>query len=130
MPVSVQRLPDEPIIVATLVGEITLEDVKEVYKTTHELIGDEPGIFHRITDTTQATSNFMDMLQMIQVATQSMPSSTQAANIRVTFVGTTHWINFLRNAFQKRGVTMGAFEEMDDALAAVRLQIESPLEEK
>src|SRR5690349_4364671 len=123
MPVTVQRLPDEPILVATLVGDITIDDVMAMYQQSSALIACEEGVFHRIVDTREATSSFPEMLKVLQRATQEMPAATSSDQIKVTFVGTTTWIEFVRNAFAARGIQMGAFRDMDIALESVRIQI-------
>ena len=123
MPVTVQRLPAEPILVATLVGDITIEDVMDMYQQSSTLIAGEEGVFYRIVDTREATSSFPEMLKVLQRATQEMPAATSSSQIRVTFVGTTTWIEFVRNAFAARGIQMGAFRDMDIALESVRIQL-------
>jgi hypothetical protein len=123
MPVSVQRLPGERILIATLTGEITIEDVMYMYQQSSTLIAGEEGVFHRITDTRKAKSSFPEMLKVLQRATQEMPAATSSGQVKVTFVGTTTWIDFIRNAFATRGIQMGAFRDMELALQAVRIQL-------
>ena len=123
MPVTVHRLPDERILVATLSGDITIEDVMIMYEQSSAVIAGEEGVFHRITDTRKATSSFPEMLKVLQRATQEMPAATSSGQIKVTFVGTTTWIEFVRNAFAARGIQMGAFRDMEIALESVRIQL-------
>jgi hypothetical protein len=130
MPITLERLPNEPILVATYTGHITLEDIRGLYRATAELIGDEPGTFHRISDTRGATSDFMEMLKTVQTVTQEMAGSSLDQRIQVTFVGTTSWIRFLREAFAKRGVLTSAFEDLESALESVRYRVVTETSER
>lgn len=128
MSVSVIRLENEPILIATLSGVVTVEMVLEVFSQSAELMGDNQHIFHRITDVRTADSNFLEMLGVIKEAASTSAGSTMDPRIRTTFVGTTTWMNFFRNAMMKPqfgGKKMGAFDNMDDALTSVRIQIEN-----
>ncbi len=123
MPTVVERLPDEPILIATLTGHITIADIQAVYSRTGELIGDDPGVFYRITDAREATSDFTDMLRAIQAASQGMPFATSDPRIVTTMVGTTGWIAFYRNALLTRGVQVAGFTDLETALQSVRIRI-------
>ena len=123
MPVTVERLEGEPILIATLTGYVDYEDIKNVYIFSNELINDEDKKIYRITDTRTADSSFSEMIKSIQRATQELPGSATDKRIQVVFVGTTSWIQFYRNALQKRGIEIAAFLEMERALEAVRLMI-------
>lgn len=125
MPISVERLPDEPIIIATYSGHITINDIKTMYQTTADLMGDEQVTFHRISDVRGATSDFMEMLKTVQSSTQEMRGSSSDKRIHVTYVGTSTWIRFTSQAFASRGIVSSAFEDMETALESVRLSIAS-----
>jgi hypothetical protein len=123
MPVTVERLPNEPILIATLTGYVSIEDIREVYCRTARLIGDDPGVFYRITDAREATSEFTEMLKAIQVAAQGIPFATSGPRIVTTMVGTNEWITFYRNALLNRGVNVAGFVDMETALESVRIRI-------
>jgi len=128
MTVTVTRLNNEPIIIATLSGIVTATMVKEVFRLSTELMGDEDCTFHRITDVRNADSNFMEMMGVIKEAATRAPGSTTDPRIRTTFVGTTTWMTFFRNALQNPqfgGKSLAAFTDIDDALASVRFQLQN-----
>lgn len=125
MPVRVERLPDEPILIATFTGLLTVPDFIELYHLSSALIGTEAGKFHRITDTREATSTFPEILKAIQAAAQELPSSSMDGQIEVTFVGTSTWVSFARDVFLSRGINMSAFAEMEMALESVRIRVAS-----
>ncbi len=123
MPIIVKRLPNEPILIATFTGYITIDDIKEMYHASAALIGDETRVIHRISDTRAATTNFLEMIKIVQTATQDTTFSSMDQHIQVTYVGTSTWINFARDIFAKRGVPMAAFEDIESALESVRFRI-------
>ncbi len=128
MPIVVERLADEPILIAVYTGHITFEEVVDMYRTSAELIGTDPRMFYRISDTRGATSDFAAMLKLVQAANQATAGSSIDSRIQVTYVGTTTWIKFLRDTFAKRGVLMPAFLDLETALESVRYRIKTESE--
>ncbi|MEO8394349.1 MAG: hypothetical protein ABI700_15260 [Chloroflexota bacterium] len=125
MPVRVERLPNEPILIATLSGLVTEQDFFELYHLSSALIGMDGGAFYRISDLRAATSTFGDILKAIQKAAQEMPASLMDPQIQVTFVGENTWINLARDFFLKRGINLPVFLDMENALESVRIRIAS-----
>lgn len=126
MPVTVERLEDEPILIATFSGEVHVDDMVEMFKLSADLMGDDDTQFYRITDARDATSNFMEMFASIKEASTGQPGSTTDARIKASFVGTSTWISFARNALMNPkfgGLKLAAFETVDDALENIRMQI-------
>jgi len=127
MPVTINQVENKPIIIATFSGVVKVEDVVKTFQQSAEIMGDDEQIYHRITDVRAATSNFMEMLGVIKEASTGQPGSTTDTRIKTTFVGTTTWIAFFRNALQSPqfgGKNMAAFESMDEALASVQIQLD------
>ncbi len=129
MPIIVERLATEPILIAVYTGHITIEEVLDMYRTSSELIADDPRVFHRISDTRGANTDFAAMLKLVQAANQANAGSSTDGRIQVTYVGTTSWIKFLRDTFAKRGVLMPAFEDLETALESVRYRIKTENQE-
>ena len=123
MPATVTRLPDEPILVATLTGKFTAEDAMEVFRRSTELINDEDGIIYRITDAREADSTLPEMMQTVKVAAAQSGATTGDPRINVILVGKTTWLNFMRNNMQTRGVELGLVTDFDLALETARIQI-------
>jgi hypothetical protein len=125
MPVRVERLPNEPILIATLSGLVTEQDFFDLYHLSSPLIGIDGGAFHRISDLRDATSTFGDVLKAIQKAAQEMPASLMDPQIQVTFVGVNAWIVFARDFFLQRGINLPVFPDVESALESVRIRIAS-----
>lgn len=126
MPVEVIRLPDEPIIIATLSGSVTVEDIKQLYIRSNELIEEKDQTIFRITDVRNATTTFPEMIKSIQMAVQELPASSRDPRVRITFVGESTWVTFARDTFAKQGIKTAAFTDMEEALDSIRLQVTNP----
>ena len=100
MPVTIKQLENKPIIIASFSGTVTLADVIQTFQESAEIMGDDEQIYYRITDVRIATSNFIEMLGVIKEASTGQRGSTTDPRIRTTFVGTTTWIAFFRNALK------------------------------
>lgn len=127
MSVTVTRLENEPILIATMSGIMDTEMAKEAFRQSADLMGDADHTFYRITDVREIDANFVEMLSVIKEASTGEPGSSTDPRIKTTFVGTTTWIAFFRNALQNPkfgGKQMAAFPTMEEALASVRYQIE------
>ncbi|QPC82767.1 hypothetical protein G4Y79_24295 [Phototrophicus methaneseepsis] len=124
MPVKVRRHAELPLIIATLTGDVIIDDVMEMFRRSAELFKPEDALVYRITHVKDATSTFSDMLQVIQSATQQEAASTSDRRVQAILVGTSSWITFVRNALQKRGVNIPLFESIDMAMEFVYLQLE------
>ena len=66
MPITVQRLPDEPFIVANCSGFLTREDFVGMFTQVNEMVQAMEGLIFRIADYRQAESSFMDILKTVQ----------------------------------------------------------------
>lgn len=123
MPVDVRRLPDEPIIIATLTETIALDDVQIIFQRTEELRADMPSQIYRITDTTDAITSIAEIIRIIKSAADGRSSKTTDPTVTVVFVGKSQWSHLFTEAM-KQGefgkVQIPLFDTLDDALAYVR----------
>lgn len=123
MPLSVERLPDERILVSTGEGFLTTSDFQEMFAQSAALMAGDDAIFYRIGDYRKAESSFMDILRAVQSAANGMPGSTNDPHLRPVYVGTHQWIRLARDAFRRIDMQIPTFESLDDALAYVRTQL-------
>jgi hypothetical protein len=126
MGVTVELLPGEPILIATIKGEMTVEKAQEVFRRSLELIADIEGPIYRITDVSQATSSFGDMINVLNASGKGREGSTSDPRIRVILVGTSTWVRFFRDAMataHQGGRSVPVFDNLDDALLAARHEL-------
>jgi hypothetical protein len=129
MPIEVQRLPNEPIIVVATIGDLTMEGIHEIFARSAEIQQELGGILYRITDNTHLNidaQDFINIIRMAQVAGKEAPGSSADPNIRAVLVADNRWSLLVREALsqpQFGGVFLPIFETMDQALTYVRFQI-------
>lgn len=118
MPASVTRPSEnEAVVIATLTGHVTLEDMTEVYAQTLDLMRPGEAFIYRITDARQADSNFADMLKIL-MAVKDAPGSSADPRIEVVFVGTNAWVQMAREFLMRKeygGSAMPIYFDMDEA---------------
>ena len=125
MPITIERIPDEPIIVANCSGFLTKEDFVGMFTQVNDLMPAMEGTVYRIADYREANTSFMDILKTVQEASKGMPGSTTDPRIQTVWVGTTQWIALARNFFQQQqfgGLQVPAFHDMDTAFAYVKME--------
>ncbi len=123
MPIAIERLPGERILIGTGEGFLTTADFEAMFARSVELMGDGDDIFYRIGDYRQAQSSFMDILRAVQSASKGMPGSTNDPRVRPIYVGTNQWIRLARDAFQRINMQIPTFENLDDALKYARAEL-------
>jgi hypothetical protein len=125
MPITVERLPEKPILVATYTRQITLEDVKGMYEQSGRLAQDIAGAIYRISDTREAKTSLIEILHIARVAGSEMPGSTSDPRIHVIFVGTNEstrmMVDVLRQP-QYVGKQFAIFRSMEEALESIEYQ--------
>jgi hypothetical protein len=125
MPATVEKLPDEPIILVTIDGHLDVAIARQIYAEIAELAQDIEGKVYRITDLRKQTSSFMDTIGVVKEAAKGSPGTTSDPRITNVFVGhgkvapTT--LNLMR---QKNPESHGVLETVEDALEYVRWQIQ------
>lgn len=126
MPVTVYKLENEPILHATFSGEVTAEDLLEMYRRSAALMGASREIFHRIADFRQADSDMINVLNMIRaVSADDAPGSTRDPRIRGVMLGDNKWVRVGQATLNQMGLgaTIPLFEKLGEALDYVRVQI-------
>lgn len=124
MSVTLRRIPDEPILIATIKGEVNRKSTLKVYELTEPYLDRIEGTIYRITDVSEVTTSFADMLWVVHNASKAGAASSSDPRIRVTLVGTTAWTIFFRDVLERQSnVQIAVFDSIDDALAAIRQEI-------
>lgn len=128
MPVDVSALPDKPIVLATLRGQITLSDATHIFQRTHELRQTMPEHIYRITDVREATSTFSEIIQIIRSGASDSPSATNDPTITIVFVGKSQWSKLFIDAMQQHQfgqVSIPLFNTIEEAMQFVEEDMQS-----
>lgn len=123
MPVKVFRIPDEPIIIATFTGPVTVAHMREMYAETTALIApDEEGIIYRITDFRSIASTPEEALRIYKSARDHSPGSTTDARIRPLLLGDNKWTRLASEMmWDAENLDLPIFETLTDALTHIRI---------
>ncbi len=128
MPVKVSALPDKPVVLATLLGQITLDDATYIFQQTHELRQTMPEHIYRVTDAREATSSVADMIQIIRSGADDIPSATNDPTITIVFVGKSQWSKLFIDAMRQQQfgqVHIPLFNTLDEALEFIEDDMQS-----
>jgi len=87
MPVTVEMLPNEPVIVATLYGRITTTDTADLINICADLTQHTHETIYRITDLTDAEIALPDMMPVINTIAADLPASIVDPRFQSVFVG-------------------------------------------
>jgi hypothetical protein len=123
---TLELLTDEPIIIATGKGLLSVQDFADMFKESAELLQGVEGTIYRISDFREASSSFMDLIRMSQLASKGGEGTTTDPRIKAILVGTNQWVSLARTIFEQpqySAMRLPTLENLEDALAYVRTQI-------
>ncbi len=126
MTVTLEKLPDEPIVMATLSGEVTIAEMETMYAQCAEIIK-EVGRIYRITRLENTTTGFMDILKILQAAGKGSPGSSSDPKVGVIFLGSGSLIQLITNTMRQpqfAGVQLPIFQSMEDTLTYIRYDMD------
>jgi hypothetical protein len=123
MAVTVEKLPDEPIIIVTSVGQINVTMMREVYAQIAAILDKFEPPLYRITDARNQETSFADMIGIIKEASKGMPGTTTDPRIRNVFVGRDKFAMLARQAYVNTGSTIPLFDTLEDALTHIRYEL-------
>ncbi len=127
---SLELLPNEPIVVTQAKGMLTVHDFAEMFATSRKLLHGMQGPIYRISDFREASSSFMDLLRMAQLASKGNEGTTTDPRIKAVLVGTNQWVSLARTIFEQpqySAMRFPTFETMEEALRYARAQFSSQL---
>ncbi len=120
---SIRQLPDEPIVIIEFEGFVSLEDVNASNEASLPLVMAAATDLCLIMDTSSATSNFGEMLKILQYNVHAHSDGEMPFEVQPMFVGTDTMAKFFADAARLKqfgGQIIPIFVTMDDALAAAR----------
>jgi hypothetical protein len=126
MTVTLEKLPNEPIVMATLSGEVTIAEMEDMYAQCAQIIK-EIGHIYRVTHLDNPTTGFMDILKILQAAGKGMPGSSSDPNVGVIFLGSGSLIQLITNTMRQpqfAGVQFPIFQSMEDTLIYIRYDMD------
>lgn len=127
MPINIELLANEPIIIATFEGDITVDDVIFSFTETDRLINEHnlPTPVYRISDYGNINTSFSNVINAVKAAVRrDIPGSVADERINGMLVGRNTWTRMGRDLLAIRGKKqMKLFYSVDSALQHIRAEI-------
>lgn len=129
---TLELLPDEPIMIATAQGMLSVQDFADMFAESSRMLEGIEHTIYRISDFREATTSFLDLIKMSKLASQGNEGSTTDTRIKAILVGSNHWVNLARTIFEQpqySAMRLPTLETIDDALLYVRAQFAKQVDE-
>ena len=122
MPVTIEQIPNEPIILLRYQGFLDVATVTEAFIKSVALATNIEGTVYRIADVREAESTFVEVMNIIK-ASRSTAGSTTDNKFRVIFVGDNQLIRFYMQILANLGAPpLRIFHTLEDAMEYIRLE--------
>lgn len=122
MPVTIERIPDKPIIILHYEGFLDLETVKSAFVQSAVLAAQIDGTVYRIAEVNNADSNFVEVIKIIKASSANVQGNATDTKFQVIFVGQSQLIHLYTDALKQLGAApIPIFHTMEDALHFVEL---------
>ncbi|MEO8394581.1 MAG: hypothetical protein ABI700_16420 [Chloroflexota bacterium] len=128
MTATLQKLDNEPILIVTHEGYLSLKDTEEVTARVIQAMDAAETPLYGIIDLRSATSDFSEFMRILVYQSTGARGTLANRESYVVLVGTNVLIRLFHNLMRERklgGVTVSVYYNMDEALRAVRLRIEA-----
>lgn len=126
---TLKLLPDEPILIATGKGLLAVQDFADMFEESAKLLYGIEQTIYRISDFREASSSFMDLIRMSQLASKGGVGTTTDPRIKAILVGTNQWVSLARTIFEQpqySAMRLPTLENLEDALVYARTQLSNP----
>ncbi|MCA0456774.1 MAG: hypothetical protein LCI00_22570 [Chloroflexi bacterium] len=120
---TLQLLPDEPILITVAKGHLVVEDFAGMFAESRKLLAGMPAPIYRISDFREASSSFMELIRMAQIASRGDEGTTSDPRIKAILVGMNQWVNLARTIVEQpqySAMRFPTFQTLDEALAYAR----------
>lgn len=125
MPIRLDRKPNEPILIATMSGDVTREEIQHMFQKSAELAAEiEESVLYRITDMRSAETSFPELLRILQSLAPGQPGSSSDPRFKPVLVGQNHWTKFAADALRQQqfgGVELPIFNSLAEALHYIQV---------
>jgi hypothetical protein len=123
MPVTVERLPEQPIIVVVYTGRVTVGDVQSVFARSSNMLKPDDELMYRITCIEEIDVDFAEILHFAQSSTLETPGSSTDPRFRVVIVGHDKWTKLFVQFMSKKqfgGISIPCFHTREQAMEYVQ----------
>ncbi len=123
MPVTVERIPDQPIIILHYEGFLDLETAKSAFTQSAVIAASIEGKIYRIADVRNADSNFVEIVNIIKASRANVQGNAIDNKFQVIFVGQNQLIHLYADTLKQLGAApIPIFHTMEDAMHFIELE--------
>lgn len=126
MPVTVERLGNESILIATFSGNVDVPTMENLFQQSDQLAKQMPGHIYRINDFRNSSSTFSDIVAMTRRVAELYPNRSVPSNLTIVYVTTGQMEKLFADLMRQRhgtGFQTPIFKTMESALDYVRTEI-------
>src|SRR4051794_1354790 len=128
MTATLQLLDNEPILIVTHEGYLSLRDTEDVTAQVVQALDVSKVPLYGIIDLRKASTDFAEFMRILVYQSTGARGTLSNRESYVVLVGTNVFIRLFHNLMRERklgGVTLSVYYTMDEALRAVRLRIQA-----
>jgi hypothetical protein len=128
MPVRVEKLPDEPVLVITYEGHLDVETVKSAFTQSAALAAKIDGAVYRISDVRKGEGDFIDLMQIMAQVRAGIPGSSADPKIKGIFVGTHYMARLYADLMRQEqfgGIQIPFFKTVEEALDYIHVEMQA-----
>jgi hypothetical protein len=124
MPMTHERLPDDDIVIFSFNGNVTVDEQREMYHVSAEILEATGRHLYRLTNYTFVTSTFAEVLGIVRDMGTGIPGSVSDPRITAVIVGSHQWTKLaidMAKRPQFGGILVSTFSTVEDGVTALRL---------
>ncbi len=126
MPITVQQLGDDPIVLVTMEGSIAVQDIAKMYAQTAAIADKFARNTYRIMDVDKAEITFDQLIKVVKNVGAGAPGSLGDPRIKAMFVGQNSMARLASDMLSQQqfgGLELPIFPGLGEALLWVNEQI-------
>lgn len=126
MPVTIERLPEQPIIVVVYTGHVSVGDLLSVFTRSANMVKPDEDLIYRITCVEDTDVDFAEILHFAQTSAFETPGSSTDPRFRVVMVGHDKWTRLFVQFMGKKqfgGITLPCFPTREQAFEYVQADL-------
>lgn len=121
MPIQIEIVTEDPIILVTVYGEFTAEDARDISLNTASVLHEYGRKIYRIHDIRAADMSFPNILAVIREARKGEFVGSLDERVQMLVVGRNPMFDLARSSYENSGRSVPVFDCVHDAIEAINL---------
>lgn len=121
MPVEIEMVTEDPIMVVTVYGNFNVEDAREISRFTAQVLAEHEGTIYRIHDIRAADMTFPGIMAIIKEARKRETGSSLDKRVQMLIVGRSGMFDIARAAYTRAGKNVPVFSSVQTAIQGIQV---------